>query len=478
MNSQWKYLKVAVAGMVAMTMSLCIVKQAEAAAGDLDTTFGSGGKVTTDFVGSVAKAIAVQLNGRIVIAGTAFDTQAGGQGFALARYDNGGNLDTTFGDGGKVVTTVFGNTPPTNHFTDSANAIVIQNNGSIVVAGPGSNPTTGLFDFTVLRYTNNGRLDPRFGNGGIVRTGFPGANAIANGMMLQPDGKIVVVGTVDNGFSDSDMAVVRYNGDGSLDTSFGQRGKVIIDLSGFDQARTVHLAPGGKILVGGQAFFSCSASPCSFTDFVLLRLNANGSLDTSFGVNGLVKTDFASMDGINALDVALDGTIIAAGFADRQCSGPGCPKFALARYNANGSPDTTFGTGGKLVTDIGSMDLIAGIAITAGTPTPKIVLGGSFRQTQFCAINTTPTQCDFMVLRYNWNGTLDTSFGNGGRVTTEFGNGTIDEAFGMAIDRNGQVVLVGSSNGAFAIARYLDGDCQQSFPPPIPLPQVGVGKCG
>ena len=240
----------------------------------------------------------------------------------------------------------------------------------------------------------------------------------------------------------------------------------------------MRLTPDGKILVGGEAFIDCPSTSCGASNFVLLRYNTNGSLDSSFGNAGLVTTDFDIRDGITTLDVAPNGKIIAGGFADRLCSGPGCPRFALARYNVNGSLDTTFGVGGKVTTQLGDTSQITGVAITAGQPTAKIVVGGYFQERRVCGAATGETfPCDFALARYNWDGTLDASFGNGGKVFTDIDNGTQDQAFDLAIDESGQIVLAGSGGGNFALTRYLtEGWCQVSFLPNL-TPQHMGNKC-
>ncbi|MES2353834.1 MAG: delta-60 repeat domain-containing protein [Pseudomonadota bacterium] len=454
-----RYLKIAMAGATAILISLSIASRTEAAVGDLDLRFGNGGKVVTEFSTDFdeARAVAIQSNGKIVAAGNAFNSSTGNYDFALARYDKNGNLDNSFGNNGKVTTHLSGNTPAPFPTVETAKAIAIQNNGRIVVAGTGFNGSTGATDFAVLRYLSNGRLDRRFGQHGIVLTDFGGINARANSMVLQPDGKIVVAGTLERTFTQPDFVLVRYNTDGSLDSTFGDNGKVFTDVSrGIEEANAVRLTPDGKILVGGEAFIECPGLSCGASNFVLLRYNANGGIDSSFGNGGVVTTDFDIRDGITALDIAPNGKIIAGGFADRLCSGPGCPRFALARYNVNGSLDTTFGDGGKVTTQLGDTSQITAIAITAGLPTAKIVVAGYFQERRVCGAATGDIfPCDFALLRYNWDGTLDTSFGTGGKVFTDIGNGTQDQAFDLAIDERGQIILAGNGGGNFALTRCL-----------------------
>jgi uncharacterized delta-60 repeat protein len=399
--------------------------------GNLDPTFGEGGKVTTDFFGESdgVSDIALQPNGKIVAVGVA------GGDFALARYNRDGSLDTTFGDGGKVTTDFFGE-------RDEARAIAIQPNGKIVVVGfARSNEQP---DFALARYNRDGSLDESFGHRGKVTTDFFGEFDEAFDVALLPNGKIVVVGAARGSNTASvDFALTRYNRDGSLDTTFGDGGKVTtIFSSGDDTAGAVALQHDGKIVVAGV---TNSGGPD--IDFALARYNRDGSLDESFGDGGKVTTDFQG--GAFAADVTLqpDGKIVAAGTAfSIGTSGD----FALVRYNRDGSLDESFGHGGKVTTDFfGDSDAVSAIALQ---PDGKIIAVGF--------VFITNVGQDFALARYNRDGSLDESFGHGGRVTTEFFGDTA-AATGVAIQRNGKIVAgggAGSSNTDkfdFVLARYL-----------------------
>ena len=400
--------------------------------GDLDPTFGEGGKVTTDLFGDsdVANDIALQPGGKIIAVGSA------GSDFALARYNRDGSLDTTFGDGGKVTTDFFGE-------RDEARAVAIQPNGKIVVGGlarSNDNP-----DFALARYNPDGSLDNTFGDGGKVTTDFFGEFDEASDVALLPNGKIVVVGaTRGSNTASVDFAVARYNRDGSLDESFGDAGKVTTIFSnGEDFAAAVALQPGGEIVVAGFTNGSASNS-----DFALARYNRNGSLDVTFGNGGKVTTDFqGSTDFASAVTLQPGGKIIVAGSAFGVNTSQ---DFALARYNRNGSLDVTFGNGGKVTADFfGDSDVGTAIALQRGGKI--IVVGNAF---------ITNVGADFALARYNRDGNLDESFGNSGRVITDF-FGESDGATGVAIQDNGKIMAggaaVNSNTGQsdFALARYL-----------------------
>src|SRR6266540_155863 len=196
----------AVAGAAAVLGAAPALAASGDAPGDLDPTFGAGGKVTTVFGGdSRAYVLVLQPNGKLVAAGV------GPNGFALARYNPDGSLDTSFGAGGKVTTPI-----------GAANALVLQPDGKLVAAGSNNISPS---DFVLVRYNPNGSLDTSFGGDGKVTTAI-GFGARAFALALQPDGKLVAAGMGWTGSTGFESALVRYNPDGSLDTSFGAGGKV------------------------------------------------------------------------------------------------------------------------------------------------------------------------------------------------------------------------------------------------------------
>ena len=308
--------------------------------GDLDPTFGTDGKVLTDFDHStdIANAVAIQADGKLVVVGTTYqDNDFSNEDFAVARYNPDGTLDKTFGAGGKVQTDFPG-------LAAVASSVVIQPDGKIVVAGGAFPLFTFLGDFKVVRYNPNGSLDTSFGDGGIVTTTFP-EGSYAFDVALQTDGKIIAAGTVFVDFdpgesSNTDFALARYNPDGTPDATFGNGGQVSTDFVGFeDDAFSVLIQPDGKIVAVGSA-----NDPATFYDFAAVRYLSNGTLDTTFGVAGKVHTDFGDQNFDRARSAALqpDGRIVAAGFAISQNGG--VQNFAVARYDSSGVLDTNFGT--------------------------------------------------------------------------------------------------------------------------------------
>jgi uncharacterized delta-60 repeat protein len=340
-----------------------------AVAGDLDPTFGTGGRVTTDFGNSFdeqASALAIQPDGKLVAGGFSASD------FALARYNSDGSLDASFGSGGKVTTDFFGG-------VDSGRALVIQPDGRVILAGSATSVTTGR-DFALARYNSNASIDTSFGVGGKVTTDFGtvGTETTPEGiekLVIQPDGKLVAVGFASRPIVEETvlLAIARYNSDGTLDTSFGSGGKVTFFAGAFSNIafNDVKILPDGKILAAGGA--NPSSSRFGDSDFALFRCNTDGSLDTSFGLGGKVTTDFfEDVDKASSVVVQADGKVVLAGFARTVSTSL---DFALARYNADGSLDTSFGLGGKVTTDFfGGFDGISSLIIL---PDGKLMAFGS-----------------------------------------------------------------------------------------------------
>jgi uncharacterized delta-60 repeat protein len=261
--------------------------------GSFDTSFGTGGKVTTNFGGTAAAGygVAGTPDGKIVVAGIKEFVGSGfDYDFAVARYNSDGSLDTSFGAGGKV-TTDFASTD------DIPYTVTVQADGKVVVAG--ITDSSAASNFGLVRYNLDGSLDASFGSGGKVVTDF-GANFEAgNSVTMQADGKMVVAGFSFSGSpSNADFALARYNSNGSLDTSFGTGGKVKTSFgSNNDLANSVVIQPDGKILVGG----STSGGPGTGADYALVRYNSDGSLDTSFGNDTPLATGTPGNDGFTAL---------------------------------------------------------------------------------------------------------------------------------------------------------------------------------
>jgi uncharacterized delta-60 repeat protein len=395
-------------------------------AGDLDITFDVDGKVTTavgDF-DDTATSVAIQSDGKILVAG--YSSRVRNElDFVLTRYNSNGSLDTTFDGDGKV-TTDFGG-------YSYAYSIAIQSDGKIVVAGSAYNGSN--IDFALVRYNADGSLDTTFGIGGKVTTPIGTSSDLGYSVTIQPDGNIVVAGQSWNG-SNYDFALTRYNSNGNLDITFDGDGKVTTAVgSSDDEARGVAIQSDGKIVVAGYTYNG------SNYDFALTRYNSDGSLDTTFDGDGKVTTAVGNFDdAARGVAIQSDGKIVVAGY-----SGNVRWDFALTRYNSNGSLDTTFDGDGKVTTAVGSFDDVASsVAIQSDG---KIVVAGS---------SSDDSNVDFALTRYNSNGSLDTTFDGDGKVTTDFG--AQDSAYSVAIQSDGKIVVAGhswdGSNRDFALARY------------------------
>ncbi|MEH2053294.1 putative Ig domain-containing protein [Nostoc sp.] len=347
--------------------------------GSLDTSFGSGGKVTTDIgnkTSDTSYSIALQPDGKILVAGVS------GNNFAVVRYNSDGSLDASFDSDGKV-TTDLGS-------TDVAYSIALQSDGKIILAGKRSN------DFAVVRYNSDGSLDTSFGSAGKVITDIGSKTTdTAYSVSVQADGKIIVGGVSNNNF-----ALVCYNSDGTLNTSFGSNGKVITDLGSTDIAYSITLQGDGKIILAGK---------CG-NDFALTRYNSDGSLDTSFGGAGKVITNIGSntTDTAYSVSVQANGKIIVAGSSSGN--------FALVRYNSNGTLDSDFNTNGIITTDIGAKTTDNAYALTQhdGTIIVAGVSANNFAVARY-RVNQNPVLVNEIVDKetpedINFNFTISDSF--------------------------------------------------------------------
>ena len=412
-----------------------------ASMGDLDATFGVGGKVATRILfESRPFSVALQPDGKIVAAGSVSGGPGSPSNIAVVRYNSDGALDTSFGSGGVVTN---------SHVGSYAVPVAIQRDGKIIVAGtavPNNTP-----DFAVLRYSVDGSPDTSFGIGGAVTTDFFERYDSPAAIALQPDGRIIVAGTTFTDFAGRyQLALARYNNDGSLDASFGAGGKVTSSPAEPYYLSSIALQPDGKILAVGS---------------LLVRYNADGSLDAGFGNGGKIVADFGPPDfGLfgrpSAIAVQPDGRIVVAGTITNAQGSVGPSSIALACYNSDGSLDTSFGKGGKVISAVLKHEQTRALALQTDG---KIVLVGDSSSTGY---PDGRLDTDFLLARYNSNGSLDTGFGADGRLTTDFGRSETGRA--LAIQTDGKIVVVGFSgdpsfdepgwtNGQtdFVLARYV-----------------------
>lgn len=398
--------------------------------GAVDVTFGKNGNVTTEIANTTdgAYAMAIQPDGKIVVVGSANVYSV--NDFVVVRYNPDGTMDETFGTGGKVTTVL----PGDNHAT----GLAIQPDGKIVVGG------TSVPNIVLVRYNPDGSLDTSFGNFGTVTTAIGNDFSGLESIELQSDGKILAVGASVNTTTYYDFALVRYNTDGSLDTSFGNGGKVTTVISSnIDRAFDVKIQKDGKIVAAGYGFVGNNKN------FTIVRYNPDGSLDVTFGTNGITTTNVAAGydSEIEAIAINNEGKIIAAGIVH---TGTNIFYIVLVRYNENGTIDATFGDQGKVVTQIGIISTAANAIVLQNDG--KIIIAGWSVES-----DAIMNKENFALMRYDADGNLDESFGVGGKVTTRVGFSD-DGAYDVAIQQDGRIVACGVTFGGntakFALVRY------------------------
>ena len=328
--------------------------------GRLDTTFGGDGRVVTPMTTAddIIHAVEFQADQRIVVAG-----QVGGKGgrYGLARYNTDGSLDTSFGGDGRVMTNL-------TRSWDLAWGLAVQPDGGIVAVGASGFAGGG---FSAVRYLPNGRVDTTFSVDGKAMNNFTSGDDWAWDVALQADGKIVVAGIASASRSDRLVAMLRYNGDGTLDTAFSGDGKLTRNVTrGWDDASGVEIQPDGKIVTAGAVGGFGGR-------LLVLRFDADGRLDPTFSGDGIAAANFTRRDDF-AWDLTLqtDGKVVAAGTAG---IGAGEGSFAVARYGTGSRLDSSFGGDGKVVTDVTTgIDVATAVAVQADG---AIVVGGEIGRT-------------------------------------------------------------------------------------------------
>lgn len=351
-----------------------------------------------------------------------FEIFATATGFAQA-----GTLDDAFGNVGIVSTSM-------SSSNDFCTAAGLQSDGKIVLSGK-SNNNIGL-----LRYHANGTLDMSFGDSGMVSTDLGTISDNAESMAIQPDGKIVACGKNSN-----DIALLRYNSDGSPDSTFGVDGLVIFDFgSQADEARDVILQENGKLILVGN----------TNTDPAVARFHADGIVDSSFAENGIFTFDAGSgSQNFHAVALQSNEKVVITGTANQD--------VLIVRLETDGSPDSSFGVDGMTILDIdnGSEDDSRAILIQADQ---KIVIAGTTE------MNFTE---DFLLMRFLNDGTPDNSFGNNGVVHLDLATGSYDYGRSLAIQSDGRLLVAGfasfgslGSDDKFALARFNpDGSADAGF---------------
>ena len=405
----------------------------------LDPSFGTRGQAMLEGFGGSRSSMALQADGKVVMAGGTFTD------FILARFAADGSIDRGFGFlGDGTVTTDMGS----GFISEEATAVAVQADGGIVVAGytaidnappnPDRPPT-----FALARYTAAGRLDTSFGR---QRRVSANVNGRAYAIAIQPDGRIVVAGEFSfestNGSDFGDFTVARFKADGNLDPTFGTdaTGQIARDLGATNSARNIVLQPDGKIVISGKP----QGDQPGFDHTDVARFNPDGSYDPTFGTGGRLK--LAALDVGAGLALQPDGKLVLVG-TRMQPNAPVFSRFVLMRLNADGTPDASFGTRGQVEAALSKNVRAGGVAVQADG---RIVVVGT---------SVFESAGDFVVARYGRDGEVDTGFGIGGTLGIEFFNGS-NVGENVLVMPDGRIVVGGmavSSRGirGYGVARVL-----------------------
>ncbi len=373
----------------------------------------------------------------VTVKGTA-DTQSVSKTLTVTVRGPAGSLDTSFGADGISKT-------PIGQAEDYGYAAAVQSDGKVILVGSVKGPN--FEDFGIARFTRDGALDPTFGADGKVVVDFAGAADIARAVAVQADGKIVVAGGTSVTGDAERFGLLRLNANGSLDSSFGTGGKLTTAFSGSgaDRANALLIQPDGKIVAGGQAsFFRNSAD--SGVDFAVARYLPSGAADSSFGTAGQVTTAMSTFGGSDKIfALALQGDRIVAAGGD---------VFQVARYSAAGVLDSTFGTGGKVNAVFPGSSGAMAVQVDAQQ---RLVIGGQ-------------EQMNTAVVRLSANGTLDSSFGSGGKTVLKLNPSNWNVTTGVAVQTDGKIVTGSwvyegnTSNDNFAVTRLnANGQVDTAF---------------
>ncbi len=405
------------------------------AAGTLDTSFGTSGKLLFNYSSNYechANDVAVQSDGKIIVVGYT-STAATQADYAVTRLHPDGTFDTTFGVGGTIILNLLN--------TDIAEKVIIANDGKIYVGGTSGGTSIYSGDnFTVIRLNSNGSYDTTYGNNGKAVVTFNGNYNFFKNMTLQSDGKLLVCGknTVDTTGNYSDFAVARFNADGTLDFDFSNDGKLTLNIRNEDVATAIMVDATGNIIVAGTG----SSQAC------FARYFSDGTLDTSFGTAGKINIAIAGLStAVYDAKMQSDGKIVVAGYS--YDSNNGGYNSLIARFNTNGTLDTSYGTNGYTIKDIDTASEDQNIALLLQPDGKSITCG---------RVNTGGTYY-FSILRFTTAGVFDTTFSNDGILLTSFGT-SWNFGMGLSLQPDGKLVVVGYYDDLFddtAIARYHTG---------------------
>ena len=408
------------------------------ASGDLDRSYGVNG-IAPIQNGDPAGFLAVQPDNKVIVGGQCYMPSVGRSHFCVTRYLPNGSLDPSFGVGGRVQTEI-------GVESSSLQKVIVLPDGKIMAAGFTTRTVQPLadpyfYEFAVVRYNSNGSLDTTLDGDGIVTNAIMGGRgARGYDVAAQPDGKFVVAGV--GSFFDQSFAAARFNPNGSLDTSFSGDGIWTTNWGGSGGAYCVALQADGKILVGGTGG--------TLYRFVLARLTADGEPDLTFGTTARVmftgELEFQGANSMRQVDVLPDGKILVSGSTDRF----GWSYLSLSRFNPNGSFDTSFDGNGQLMT------LMVPDSYQCETRGVQILADGKFVATALCDIDGAGQAA--VHARYLSNGALDRQFGNKGTLV----EGPTNYTFAVVAQPDGKLVFSAGNGSQTYLARYLNNGTRDS----------------
>jgi len=339
-------------------------------------------------------------------------------------FGQAGTLDASFGTSG-ISNMNFGT-------SCSSTKSTLLSNGKIILVGSITNATTGA-DAAIVKYKKDGTLDNTFGINGTVTTDFGTQTDKANNVTIQSDGKILICGRIDPNTLNPKFFISRYDSLGNLDNSFAINGKIIDSMYTFN---VIKVQTDGKIIAAGSKTYNINGIFNWRTDFFVSRYNSNGSIDNSFGTNGVVILNADTSNFFTDLEIQNDGKILACGKGNNP-SNPINGNHRIFRLNSNGTIDNSFGTNGRITMPSGEGYLTD---INLKNNSKIICAGGGHTN-------------GFEIYQFNMNGSIDSTFGNNGKVFTSF-NALDSPGMGVNIQQDGKIILGGYADAVYAIARY------------------------
>lgn len=431
--------------LVALTATMWSAAKAQSA-GTVDTSWGTNGVVQTaigsgDWIADIIQEIATYPNGKIIAVGsTKFSTITR---VALVRYNADGSLDNTFGKSGSGQLVLEDETDDDSYFQTAADVKILED-GKILVCGR-------LFDgkktkVLLLKFNDNGSLDTSFGDKGIVKDEFPNGGMALEKMALQSDGKIVV-----GGYHQDNLAAVRYNADGSRDNTYGNQGMCVLivpNSTNFSFAKSMDIQADNKVILGG--FYNES----SIWKWVIARINTDGTIDTSFGDSGIKKMSIGSgNDYITAVKVMPNGKILIGGHSWDKNPPDMEYSIAFVRLNEDGTLDNSFATEGKGIIRKKLIDkyenYLTDIVVNQDG---KIYGSVNVRQ-------ASTDKNDIGIISLTKDGKLNNDFGSNGMVITDVIKNSSDESKSIALQSDGKIIVgtlafYGGKGSPFTLVRY------------------------